>query len=99
MSTELFFKYTHNTPLVSNLFKTSNSAFGTIIMMIPGVMLEDSEKYYFTISVPIDFGSLAIKSQKTDNPALPEATRRTTTFDYDYIYSFRLRVTYGVYIR
>jgi len=98
ISSELFFRYTENKPAVSNLFHTSSSSLGTVAWVVPGVLINHNKKYYFTLSFPVDLGSFTIRTMKTDNPALPENTRKTTTFDYDYLSAFRVSLAYGIYL-
>ncbi|MBL4657042.1 MAG: hypothetical protein JKX73_03515 [Flavobacteriales bacterium] len=99
ISSEIFFKYYNVRPFVSNLFNTSTTALGTAAWVIPGVYLSHKKNAYFTCSFPIDVGTFTIKTNKTDNPALPEKTRKTTTLGYDYIATFRLRLAYGIYLK
>ncbi len=77
-----FYRQISETPVLSNLFPSSEKQFGLRAFITPRVTYFMTKKIFLDLNVPLCFGELNYSSLKQVNPTLAEDSRTTSTINF-----------------
>jgi hypothetical protein len=90
--------YLHNVydyPLTPTRFPVSDTYFGIRTFIIPRLTYYMSPKFFLDLNIPVCIFDTYYNLERTENPMLPVAERKNTTYNYEFlpgIFSGRLGV-------